>query len=307
MKNKYLIIGGTTKAATTSIFYYLKDHPQVDSSSVKETRYFLDLNYPLKRPFKFDGIDGYRRLFKGEGEVRMESTPDYLYSQNTPEKIKKCLLQNEVYFVFSLRDPIDRLVSWYKFAKQNNFLDSNISFEEYVDIQKNSPCDVGTPQHLRALEQGRYFSYLQNYTETFKYIKVVFYEDLKRDEVSTLKEIASFSGLEPDFYNNYKFKVTNKSRSLRSPKIHSLYIGMRDSVRTYSHRAPFFHKFLQILRKGFDSFYYKINEVKETEEITMNPSTLAFLKDYYSEDIAMMERYYDLPRSWKKNYFNIEV
>ena len=45
---RYLIIGGTTKAGTTSLHAYLSDHPQVCASSIKETRFFLDRDYPLE-------------------------------------------------------------------------------------------------------------------------------------------------------------------------------------------------------------------------------------------------------------------
>jgi hypothetical protein len=41
-KHKYIIIGGSTKCATTSVFAYLASHPDIASSKVKESRFFLD-------------------------------------------------------------------------------------------------------------------------------------------------------------------------------------------------------------------------------------------------------------------------
>ena len=37
----YLIVGGTTKAATTSLFSYLANHPATCAATYKETRFFL--------------------------------------------------------------------------------------------------------------------------------------------------------------------------------------------------------------------------------------------------------------------------
>ena len=42
MKPNYIIISGTSKAATTSLFKYVADHPEVCPSYVKQTNYFLD-------------------------------------------------------------------------------------------------------------------------------------------------------------------------------------------------------------------------------------------------------------------------
>ena len=43
----FLIIAGASKAGTTSVFNYLANHPQICASVAKETRFFLDLDYPL--------------------------------------------------------------------------------------------------------------------------------------------------------------------------------------------------------------------------------------------------------------------
>lgn len=42
-----LIIAGAPKCGTTSLFDYLIRHPDIGGSSVKETHYFMDCNYPL--------------------------------------------------------------------------------------------------------------------------------------------------------------------------------------------------------------------------------------------------------------------
>src|SRR3712207_1668459 len=91
-EHSYLIIGGTTKAATTSLFSYLADHPQICASSLKESRFFLDADYPVSSKCRFeDGLDKYDELFqhcRDDRLLRLEATPDYLYSAATPQKIK---------------------------------------------------------------------------------------------------------------------------------------------------------------------------------------------------------------------------
>ena len=46
-RNQYLIIGGSTKCGTTSLFNYFEFHPGVCACSMKESRYFLEPEYKL--------------------------------------------------------------------------------------------------------------------------------------------------------------------------------------------------------------------------------------------------------------------
>src|SRR5688572_28750810 len=93
----FLIIG-PAKSATTSVYHYLDQHPQIYMSPVKEPRFFA---YEGEKPaFVGPGdeafanssiteIDAYRALFRGvTGEVAIgEASPNYLYIPKAPERI----------------------------------------------------------------------------------------------------------------------------------------------------------------------------------------------------------------------------
>ena len=135
---QYLIVGGTTKAATTSLFTYLADHPTVCAASYKETRFFLDQRYPLPSKYRYNAdLEVYNLLFSecSENQLRLESTPDYLYCPSACERIATLLPKAKL--VFSLREPISRLISWYRFAKQIGRLPESIGFDDYIDLQFN--------------------------------------------------------------------------------------------------------------------------------------------------------------------------
>src|SRR5262245_41423321 len=123
---RFLIIGGASKAGTTSVFDYLAKHPQICPSRAKETRFFLDEDYPQpseKRYYR-DGPEAYLSFFAKNGgreaDWRLEATPDYLYSPNTPRLIRQTL--PNVQFIFILREPCSRLLSWYRFGQARNFI-----------------------------------------------------------------------------------------------------------------------------------------------------------------------------------------
>lgn len=291
---RYLIIGGTTKAATTSLFFYLKDHPQICAANWKETRFFLDADYPVPSRSKYrfeDGLDTYDQFYTHctNMNVRMEATPDYLYSQDTPQKIKKSLSGAKIIFI--LREPVSRLVSWYKFAKQNNFLPEKMTFDEYIRLQLEYDGEDKKEQHLLALEQGRYSVYLNSYISLFgnDRILVVFYEDLSNNPMSVLKEICAFAGITPDFYNNYDFKVFNRTETLKSSKIHSLYIKLRVSVRKRSHNKPYIHFVFRHLRQIFEPLYLYLN-ARSPENLMISSPAENFLKDYYKGERQALEK-----------------
>ena len=144
---KYLIVGGTTKAATTSLFAYLAAHPAICAATYKETRFFLAKTYPLPSKYRYSGnVEEYNLLFPeeddGDSRIRLESTPDYLYCPNARERIAEFLPHAKL--VFSLREPISRLISWYRFAKQNGTLPQTLSFDGYVEMLFEEIRDRGT-------------------------------------------------------------------------------------------------------------------------------------------------------------------
>ena len=235
----YLIVGGAPKAGTSSLFRWLSDHPDICPSSVKETRFFLDPDYPLPAAARFDGgnLAAYDAFFSGGGraggEMRLEATPDYLYSRQALA-IPRLLPQARIVFV--LRDPVDRMVSWYRYARQRGLLEPGMPFDDYVERQLREPVTEDTPMHLRALEQCRYEKYLVEFRRSFgeRCLEVDFAE-LAGDPMALMRKICDHAGLSSECYANYSFSAENVSsgrphgrgvrayRSLRRRLAHALH------------------------------------------------------------------------------------
>jgi len=219
LEHRYLIIGGAPKAGTTSLYKWLADHPEVCASSLKETRFFLDADYPLPYATRFDGtnIQEYADFFKhcraGNRLLRLDATPDYLYSK-TALRIAELLPQAKI--VFILRDPVERMVSWYKYALQRGLLSTDTSFEDYVMAQVGHLPTNDTPIHLRALEQCRYEKYLPAFRQAFgERCMVIDFKDLKADARNVMTKISAFAGLDDSFFDTYTFRAENVSQAVR--------------------------------------------------------------------------------------------
>lgn len=330
---KYLIVGGTTKAATTSLFAYLAAHPAICAATYKETRFFLDKTYPLPSKYRYSGnVEEYNLLFPeddGESRIRLESTPDYLYCPKARERIAEFLPHAKL--VFSLREPISRLISWYRFAKQNGTLPQTLSFDGYVEMMfeeirdrgpardrpspyggtgacppqtenaKNTPLSATTEQYLQTLQQGCYTVYLKPYFERFgvSRIHILFYEDIAENPRTVLADLCEFAGIDADFYEDYTFQVTNRTETMKNSELHRKYRNFRFQLRQWTHNKPILHNPLRAVRKAIEPLYLRLN-THPTEQVDVSEETRQRLVDYYQEDVQALAALIEQPAPWPR-------
>ncbi len=329
----YLIVGGTTRAATTSLFSYLSDHPSICPASYKETRFFLDDDYPLPSKFRYKGdVEQYNLLYGDckDHQIRLESTPDYIYCPSALDRISKYLPNAKL--VFSLREPISRLVSWFRFAKQNGRLPQDMSFDEYVDelfsvdrsisqdrqfdklrmektnpsvikknqINKTKKKKINTEQYLLTLHQGCYAAYLNHYLERIgkARIHILFYEVLTENPLKTVIDLCSFAEIESEFYSDYMFNIINPSDTMRNSKFHQKYKAFRFQVRRWTHNKHIIHNSLRALRRAIEPLYLRLN-TRSDESVTVSVKTKRRLVDYYKQDVENLRELIGQPPPWK--------
>jgi hypothetical protein len=117
----FLVIGAA-RAATTSLHYYLDQHPGITMSRTKEPNHFaFDHTTSPPRPLIDPGSPivtksvpdrrAYEQLFAhaAAGDVLGEASPLYLYVREAPEQIQRALPDPKLVAV--LRNPIDRAYS----------------------------------------------------------------------------------------------------------------------------------------------------------------------------------------------------
>ena len=300
---RYLIVGGTTKAATTSLFTYLADHPAICAATYKETRFFLSSDYPLPSKYRYSGdIEEYDQLFSNTDttQLRMESTPDYLYCEQARERIATSLPTAKL--VFSLREPISRLVSWYRFAKQIGKFPQTLNFDEYVErLFAATGRPKGTEeQHLQTLQQGCYTVYLDPYIDRFgpTRIYVLFYEELAACPAETMQKLCEFAGIDADFYADYGFKVTNRSQQMRNSALHQKYRDLRFRLRQWTHNKPIVHVPLRTIRRTIEPLYLRLN-TRIDEKPHISEETRHRLVEYYTPDVQALGELLEKPIPWK--------
>jgi hypothetical protein len=304
--HRFLIIAGTSKAGTTSVFSYLANHPQICPAE-KETRFFLDADYPLssKKRYQKNGPETYLSLFdSGPPENwRFEATPDYLYSANTPYFIRQSLAN--VRFIFILREPTSRLLSWYRFARKRSVIANDMTFDDYVRIQRDNstsfPRERGHPAFY-ALEHGRYSLYLRPYLELFgkSSVYISFYEDLQRGALAFIVPICRWLRIDEAYFRDFRFDVINKGSDVHSRYLHKAYMESAQRARHLLRHTPKLRLLLRQIRPRVDAMYEKMN-VTKGKKLTMSAATKEFLLLYYRDESTRLKEMLGVEVPWLSN------
>jgi len=216
---------GTAKAGTTSIAEYLLQHPKL-RIPMKETFFFLrdiyrnnDLPYPMQRA-REDYVlqaDAYEQLYENMEEfITGEIGTGYLFHHE--EAIPRILdtLGKDVKIIIVLRDPVERCYSSYRHFTKD--LHETLSFEASLEMEKeraNEDWDFMW-QHR---EMGLYSDQVAAYKNAFSHVKVMIYEDIKKDPKAFMDEIFQYIGVEPleelDTTKEYNPSGDPKSKTLQ--------------------------------------------------------------------------------------------
>lgn len=224
MRLPNFIIGGAIKGGTTSLNFYLKQHPDVFMSRLKEPRFFAfepdnpdhvegkGLHFPIR------SLEEYAALFSGVTKQRAigEVSPHYLRSPQAPQLIKETI--PGVRLIFSLRDPVKRAYSsyWHKVR---------LGIED-------RPVEQALMENDQAVQHGLYYQSLVSWYSHFEpaQIKIIQFEELVRDPASVFADICRFLDVDDTFVPD--FVVRNKGGTMKNYRLGRIY----EQVKTHPFR-----------------------------------------------------------------------
>ncbi|MDQ2943377.1 MAG: sulfotransferase domain-containing protein [Candidatus Dormibacteraeota bacterium] len=187
----FLVIGAM-KCGTTSLHYYLDQHPDITMSRVKEINFFLEGQGHWGK-----GVQWYESHFDGSAKIRGESSTSYTkYPQRSGVPARMRSVLPEAKLIYILRDPIERTVSHYLHAYHRS-------------REKRSLADaLGSLSDNPYVDPSRYDMQLERYLEHYplSQILILTTEDLRQTPQVTLGRAIEFLGLTP-----HRFEALTKA------------------------------------------------------------------------------------------------
>ncbi|HET6818794.1 MAG TPA: sulfotransferase [Mycobacteriales bacterium] len=201
---------GAARCGTTSLHYWLGQHPEIAMSAIKEPNHFVFRQGP-DGPLPCIADDrrllaksvpdrtAYERLFPATGvRVAGDASPLYLYTRETPGLIAAAVPDARLIAV--VREPVER--AWSHFVYVNDGLGDEAP-KAFAEAARDElplgyePYRTGT--HFVRL--SRYAEQLQRYLAVFPRdrLLVLPYADLVREPSAALRRICELLQVEPAF------------------------------------------------------------------------------------------------------------
>jgi hypothetical protein len=237
----FLIIGAA-KSGTTSLYYHLKQHPDIYLSPIKETNFFalegetLDFRGPFDHgkgcigEFSITKYSDYIKLYsKATGYKAVgEASPLYLYHPKAPSNIKKYVPHAKLIAI--LRNPIERAYSSYlQFRRDGREPESDF----FIALSKEEERIRDNWEHMwHYTKMGFYASQIKRYYNFFSkdQIKILLYDDFVDNTEGVVRDICAFIGVDPEVSINTSQRH-NASAEPRREWLHKLMWAPPKTVR----------------------------------------------------------------------------
>ncbi|MBP1464211.1 sulfotransferase [Candidatus Chloroploca sp. M-50] len=212
LRPTFLVIGAY-KAGTTSLHHYLKQHPQVFMSRIKEIRFLTYAGHqqsPLSSddlaslPWPVKSLQAYEALFAEatETQARGDVSPCYLaFAEQSVLGIQAYIPDAKLIAI--LRQPADRAYSSYVYhvsRRQEEELDFRRALQ-YEAEHRVRRMDGKTRHNFAG---GFYFDALRHYFQGFprNQIQICLYDDLQKNARGLMRDIFHFIGVDESFIPN---------------------------------------------------------------------------------------------------------
>jgi len=284
-------IVGAAKCGTASLYYYLREHPEIYMSPIKEPHFFSDdididkfsedykksllkdvgryVNGPMDKIIHaahIRNLEQYCKLFKNVKNEKAigEISNSYLYSKTAARNIKKMIPNAKIIMV--LRNPIERAFSHYLMDLHIGYSKEPTFMRAIKKAMQSEEKSWGAGRLY--LELGLYYEQVKRYLEIFgsRTVKIILFERIKKDVSGVMREIFSFLDVYPFFeivfHKRYNISLIPKYKLLN-----------------------------RLLWKiGAQNFFARINNelFNKKRNVSLSNKERDFLRLYYKKDIMKL-------------------
>jgi hypothetical protein len=254
-----LIIAGTGKSGTTSLFHYLCQHPEICGARVKETHFFS----PLREGGSIGPLSEYAAYFErcGNERYRLEATPAYCTGGAALiTAIKERLDRPRIIIV--LRNPTERLWDSFRYMKSKLIVDPSLDFKDYLDEAhrlRAAGVDTNEENRLFSWSRGFYAEWVVQWMTAFEEdLRIVFFEHMVNDPASVVREICEWLALDSAPVAAFDYAHHNPTTVTKSRLLQGVAYGTERIARRALRAYPG-------LRKRLKGAYVAVNARAQEE------------------------------------------
>jgi hypothetical protein len=226
------LIVGAAKSGTTSLYYYLKQHPEIFMPHIKEPLFFCFYDIPER---EFANViypndpDEYIRDFRSYADLFLkqarpkavgEASAGYLfYYKKTIQNMRKLLPDwKNIKIIIILRNPVEASFSHYSMYQMRG--DEIHTFEESLQKEKEVLSTGKGLDTLVHFQRFFYYSQVKAYLESFNHVKIYLYDDLVYNQLETIQGMYTFLGVDSSYIPDMEIKY-NATGTPKSEFIHN--------------------------------------------------------------------------------------
>jgi hypothetical protein len=291
-KPNFFILGAP-KCGTTALYEYLRPHPNIFMSPIKEPHYFAkDLgSYP-----RIKTLQEYEQLFTGATAEHLrvgEASVYYLRSTLAVANIRE--FNPDAKLIAMFRNPVDMVHSFHSqllYVAEETVPD----FETAWRLQERRARGLDLPPRSRGpfllqyAELGRFGTQAQRVLETFppNQVKLILYDDFTASPQKVYDEVIEFLELPHD--NRTEFPRINENKQAKVAWLRNLYQKPPPGLR----RA--FRRVKQLVGgEGLTAVTKKVVALNTSRERRppLTPAFRAELAATFREEISLLSRLLD--------------
>ena len=281
------IIVGSAKCGTTSLYNYLKQHPQVFMPLLKEPGFFTGA-----WPHLVNSEKEYRELFDGaQGKIAIgEASPMYIEDQSVPQKMID-FLGPDTRIIIILRNPIDRAFSLWGHLHYHSMVEP-LSFEDALSVERERSeseelknQDIYYPGIFMYYRGGLYTEKVRRFLDTFgeKNVYVIIFEEFMQDLRNSIKDLYKFLGVDTSFE-----PILEQHNIANVPRLKQLQKQLSNPPKIIRVIYSISPRFIKTLIYSVGKTIYWTNQKKRTKD-NLDPKIQACLSNKFRNDVVDLE------------------
>jgi hypothetical protein len=285
---------GATKAGTTTLFHYLRHHPQIYLPADKEAHFFDDDKKYIC------GWNAFALEHFANGQADQlwgKISPRYMRDIRVPERIFSSMPSVKLFVL--LRNPVDRAFSHYRMLKRLGR--ETRDFAEVVSSQMN-PTLLGETRGLAVdgtlslLAQSEYGRILSQYLAVFpsEQLLILFTDELEQAPQQILDKLMTYLELEPGFV------PSNLGKKYFVGGEHNRFTWMKSRASRTALLRWIWHRLPNEHRKFFLLWFENEINVKPSASPSIEPELRQQLIEFFREDVQKLEQFPNLKVPWSE-------